>query len=88
MATHGATQAAGLITIKQYIENRMKIITAYVINTDIFNECLKSTPSPSNSSQILWWKDLENEEVKETIMNENVINNPEKLEGRSTRAEP
>jgi hypothetical protein len=56
--------AAGLLTIEEYIQKRNNTVTAYMKSTNIFKKCINSSPSLRNNMQIVWWNSMENEENK------------------------
>jgi hypothetical protein len=62
-------EKAGLLTIDKYILKRKMTVTAYVQSTEIYTECIETTPSPRFSNQVVWWKNM-NMEENESIENE------------------
>jgi hypothetical protein len=60
--------AAGLLTIKEYITKRKNTVSEYIKNTTIFNECKTTILSLQNSTQIVWWQ---TEKIEENKSDEN-----------------
>jgi hypothetical protein len=63
-------EAAGLLTIEEYINKRKNMVRKYVKNTTIYKDCAQTIPSPGYSSQIVWGEEVKMEE------NKNVIKHP------------